>query len=190
MNMKKIISVLMVAVALMMAAPAQAQLIKFGVKGGMDFTELDLNVKSVSEATESSTGFFVGPMAEVTLPIIGLGVDGAVMFAPRGKDEVKQQGLEVPVNLKYTIGAGSVFGFYLAAGPDFFFNFKDVDLEGIEAKKAQVAINLGAGFKLLRKLQIGVTYQIPMGDSFEWKDAGSLVTAKNKTWQASLAYIF
>ena len=33
--MKKIVSVLMVAVALMMAAPAQAQLVKFGVKGGM-----------------------------------------------------------------------------------------------------------------------------------------------------------
>ena len=42
--MKKVLSVLMVAVALMMAAPAQAQLIKFGVKGGMDFTELDTNV--------------------------------------------------------------------------------------------------------------------------------------------------
>ena len=35
------------AVALMMAAPAQAQLIKFGVKGGMNFSELDLNVKSI-----------------------------------------------------------------------------------------------------------------------------------------------
>jgi hypothetical protein len=65
-----------------------------------------------------------------------------------------------------------------------------IDVAGWEAKKTQVALNLGAGFKLLRKLQIGVTYQIPMGDSFELKDAGSLVTAKNKTWQASLAYIF
>ena len=44
--MKKIVSVLMVAVALMMAAPAQAQLIKFGLKGGMDFTKLDLDAKS------------------------------------------------------------------------------------------------------------------------------------------------
>ena len=43
--MKKVLSILMVAVALMMAAPAQAQLIKFGVKGGMDFTELDFSVK-------------------------------------------------------------------------------------------------------------------------------------------------
>ena len=188
--MKKIVSVLMVAVALMMAAPAQAQLIKFGVKGGMDFTELDLDVKSFGEAAESSTGFFIGPMAEVTLPIIGLGVDGAVMYAQRGKDELKQQGIEVPLNLKYTIGLGSVAGIYIAAGPDFFFNFKDVDVKEMDAKKTQVAVNVGAGLKLLKKLQVGITYQIPMGDSFEWKDAGSVITAKNKTWQASLAYIF
>ena len=193
--MKKIVSVLMMAVALMMAAPAQAQLIKFGVKGGMNFSELDLNKKEVKAVTESSTGFFIGPMAEITLPIIGLGVDGAVMFSQRNAEfegeKVKQQGLEIPVNLKYTIGLGSMFGIYLSAGPDFFFNFKDIDLKDIEeTKKTQVAVNIGAGLKLLRKLQVGVNYQIPMGDSFELKDAAGVITAKNKTWQASIAYIF
>lgn len=185
--MKKVISVLMVAVALMMAVPAQAQLFKLGLKGGMDLTKLS---KNMNKATENSTGFFIGPMAEVTLPLVGMGVDGAVMFAQKGKDEVKQQGIEVPLNLKYTIGLGSMFGFYVAAGPDFFFNLKDINVEGLEAKKTQVAVNVGAGLKLLRKLQAGITYQIPMGDSFEWKDAGAVVSAKNKTWQVSLAYIF
>ena len=184
--MKKIVSVLMVVVALMVATPAQAQLIKFGLKGGVDMTKLDMDgLKS-----DNTTGFFIGPMAEVTLPIVGLGIDGAAMFAQRGKGDFKQQGLEIPLNLKYTIGAGSMLGLYLAAGPDFFFNLKDAGAEGIEAKKTQVAVNLGAGLKLLRKLQVGVTYQIPMGDSFEWKDAGNVITAKNKTWQVSLAYIF
>lgn len=182
MNMKKVFSVLMVAVALMMAAPAQAQLIKFGVKGGLNMTKLDAEgLKS-----DNSTGFFIGPMAEITLPIVGLGVDGAVMFSQRGKDEFKQQGLEIPVNLKFSFGLGSMLGAYLAAGPDFFYNFKDLKVEGGEAKKAQVALNLGAGVKLLRKLQVGVNYQIPMGNSFELGN----VDVKNKTWQASLAYMF
>ena len=88
--MKKVLSILMVAVALMMAAPAQAQLIKFGVKGGMNFSKLDTDVKSWYDAKESSTGFFFGPMAEVTLPILGLGVDGALMYSQRGSGEVKQ----------------------------------------------------------------------------------------------------
>ena len=187
--MKKIISVLMVAVALMMVAPAQAQLIKCGVKGGMNFSELDLNVRTFDGVKENSTGFFIGPMAEVTLPIVGLGVDGAVLFSQRGSDELKEQGLEIPVNLKYTIGLGSIAGIYFAAGPDFFFNFKDIDIEGMKAKKTQVALNLGAGLKLLKKLQVGVTYQIPMGDNFELKNLGEGI-GKTKTWQVSAAYIF
>ena len=182
MNMKKVFSVLMVAVALMMAAPAQAQLIKFGVKGGLNMTKLDAEgLKS-----DNSTGFFIGPMAEITLPIVGLGVDGAVMFSQRGKDEFKQQGLEIPVNLKFSFGLGSMLGAYVAAGPDFFYNFKDLKVKGGEAKKAQVALNLGAGVKLLRKLQVGLNYQIPMGNSFEIEN----VDIKNKTWQVSLAYMF
>ena len=201
--MKKVLSVLMVAVALMMAAPAQAQLIKFGVKGGMNFSKLDTDVKSWYDAKERSTGFFIGPMAEVTLPILGLGVDGALMYSQRGSGEVKQQGIEVPVNLKWSFGLGSMLGAYLAAGPDFFFNFKDMDdYEDLIKEKSQVSINLGAGLKLLRKLQIGLTYQIPMNKSYdkyqyisvapEYSSKGVVedISVKNKTWQVSLAYIF
>ena len=202
--MKKIFSVLMVAVALLMAAPAQAQLIKFGVKGGLNMSKIDWE-GGVDGNKDNTTGFFIGPMAEFTLPVIGLGVDGALMYSQRGKGEYKEQGVEIPVNLKYTIGLGSVAGIYIAAGPDFFFNFKDkkdaeisdVIIHGKPAtkdymspKKAQVAVNLGVGVKLLKKLQVGVTYQIPMGDSFEWKDAAEAFSAKTKTWQVSAAYIF
>lgn len=195
--MKKIFSVLMVAVALMMAAPAQAQLIKFGVKGGLNMSKIDWG-------KENSTGFFIGPMAEITLPIIGLGIDGALMYSQKtnlsyeyagndvGSVDLKEQGIEIPINLKYSFGLGSLLGVYLAAGPDFFYNFKDIDATAFKAKKSQVAINLGAGVKLLKKLQVGITYQIPMGDSFEWKDVVSKVAngTKTKTWQVSAAYIF
>ena len=195
--MKKIFSVLMVAVALMMAAPAQAQLIKFGVKGGLNMSKIDWG-------KENSTGFFIGPMAEITLPIIGLGIDGALMYSQKtnlsyeyaGNDvssvDLKEQGIEIPINLKYSFGLGSLLGVYLAAGPDFFYNFKDIDATAFKAKKSQVAINLGAGVKLLKKLQVGITYQIPMGDSFEWKDAVAKVAngTKTKSWQVSAAYIF
>ena len=195
--MKKIFSVLMEAVALMMAAPAQAQLIKFGVKGGLNMSKIDWG-------KENSTGFFIGPMAEITLPIIGLGIDGALMYSQKtnlsyeyaGNDvssvDLKEQGIEIPINLKYSFGLGSLLGVYLAAGPDFFYNFKDIDATAFKAKKSQVAINLGAGVKLLKKLQVGITYQIPMGDSFEWKDAVAKVAngTKTKTWQVSAAYIF
>lgn len=155
--MKKIFSAFVIAVCCMfMAMPAQAQLLKWGVKGGVNMTKIDWD-GGYKGNKDNSTGFFIGPMAEFTIPIVGLGVDGALLFSQRGKDEVKQTGLEVPVNLKYTIGLGSLLGIYIAAGPDFFFDFKKKDY--VDRKKAQVALNLGAGVKLLKHLQVGVTYQ-------------------------------
>ena len=187
--MKKVLSILMVAVALMMAAPVQAQLIKFGVKGGLNLTEIDMK-GSANWWEENTTGFFIGPMMEVTLPILGLGVDGAVMYSQRGNNATKQQGIEVPVNLKWSFGLGSMLGAYLAAGPDFYFNFKDFGdfVNGgstPQKKSTQVAINVGAGVKLLRKLQIGANYQIPVSNAYEWDQ-----DIKMKGWQISLAYIF
>ena len=185
--MKKIFGALLIAVCIGMAMPAQAQ-IHFGVKGGLNLSKASFSNVKENFKKDNFTGFFIGPMAEFTIPIVGLGVDGALLFSQRGKDEVKQTGLEVPVNLKYTIGLGSLLGIYIAAGPDFFFDFKKKDY--VDRKKAQVALNLGAGVKLLKHLQVGVTYQLPMGDSFTWEEAGKAFGAKNKTWQVSAAYLF
>lgn len=189
--MKKIFSVFLIAIGCFaMAMPAQAQLIKFGVKGGLNLTKLKLEGMK-----DNSTGFFVGPMAEVTIPIVGLGVDGALLYSQKGENDNKQAGLDIPINLKYTIGLGSLLGIYVAAGPDFYFNFKGdkkyVD-EAVELKNknAQVGINLGAGVKLIKHLQVGVNYNIPFGDSYTLKNAGKAIGAKNKTWQISAAYIF
>lgn len=203
--MKKIICAFMVAIcALAMAMPAQAQLLKWGFKGGVNMSKLNLD-RALS--SDNNTGFFIGPMAELTIPVVGLGLDAALMYSQRGDDyttmdegqnayEVKgkQQGLEIPVHLKYTIGLGSMLGIYVAAGPDFFFNFKDIKISGldVDTKRTQVAMNIGAGLKLIRHLQLGFVYQIPLGDSFSLKEAGQAMFdgGRTKTWQVSLAYLF
>jgi hypothetical protein len=190
--MKKVLSVLFVAICCVaMAMPAQAQ-VKFGIKGGINLTNFELKETPLGNIKENSTGFFIGPMIEATVPIIGIGVDGAVMFSQRGKNEYKQQGLEIPINLKYTFGLGDMAGIYLAVGPDFFFNFKDIDLKNLDGtkKSANVGLNLGAGVKLVNHLQIGVNYQIGLGDSFNIKNAGKSLKNKTNVWQVSLAYMF
>lgn len=114
--MKKFFSVFMIAVCCMaLAMPAQAQLIKFGVKGGVNLSKLKFEGMK-----DNSTGFFFGPMAEITIPVIGLGVDGALLYSQKGDKmeglDMKQSGLDIPVNLKYSIGLGSMLGIYVAAG--------------------------------------------------------------------------
>lgn len=118
-NYEEDFSAFIIAVGCMfMAMPAQAQLIKWGVKGGVNLTKIDWD-GGYKGNKDNSAGFFIGPMAEITIPIVGLGVDGALLFSQRGKGDVKQIGAEVPINLKYTIGLGSLLGVYFAAGPDF-----------------------------------------------------------------------
>lgn len=191
--MRRIINVLLVAVCLGMAMPAQAQLIKFGVKGGVNLSKADISAGVGNFKTDNFTGFFIGPMAEVTIPVVGIGVDGALLFAQRGvkvnDQSIRQNGLDIPINLKYTIGLGSMLGVYVAAGPDFFFNFSDDGSIGgnkLSKKNAQVGINVGAGVKLLKHLQIGANYNIPTGKTAE----GESVSYKTKMWQVSAAYIF
>lgn len=191
----------MVAMAFAVVTPAQAQ-IKFGVKGGLNLAKADFNKSDLK--ADNFTGFFIGPMVDFTLPIIGLGIDGALLYSQQGvsftkgavDETIKQNGLDVPINLKYSIGLGSLASVYLAAGPGFFFNFsgdnKVENLGDFKMKNSQVSINLGAGLKLLNHLQIGVNYKMPLGDSAEIDSLGDLVTSEYKTkiWQVSLAYMF
>lgn len=189
--MKKVVTVLFIAVCACVALPAQAQFFQMGIKGGA-------NVSKISFNKEDRGGFFIGPMAEVTIPILGLGIDAALLYNQKGSksDEfnLKQSGLDIPVNLKWTFGLGSMFGIYVAAGPDFFFNFKD-DTYNVTKRKSMVGMNFGAGLKLIKHLQVGVNYNIPLGNSgeVEWRDVGDALKYRDykiKTWQMSLAYMF
>ena len=105
--MKKIFGALMIAVCFGMVMPVQAQ-IHFGVKGGLNLSKASLSNVGDNFKKDNFTGFFIGPMAEFTIPIVGLGVDASLLFAQRGikvSDEdgditVKQNGIEIHVNLK------------------------------------------------------------------------------------------
>ncbi|KAA6335287.1 hypothetical protein EZS27_016464 [termite gut metagenome] len=209
--MKKIISVLVIAVSLSMAMPVQAQ-IKFGVKGGVNLVgapSTDMNETDV----KSSTGFFVGPMIDFSIPIIGIGFDASLLYSQKGnkfnEETVLQQGVEIPVNLKYSLGFGSLASVFVAAGPSAFINFnsggqsivpKTASLESlnVDYKAFELSINAGVGVKLLGHLQVGLNYNIPVTDSAQLInkaiEASGLPTPqssiKAKTWQVSLAYLF
>lgn len=213
--MKKWITLFTVTVCLAMAMPAKAQ-IKFGVKGGLNLASASLSdAWDAKGNADSYTGFFIGPMVDITIPIIGLGVDGALMYSQKGAkisfdDDLgsttfKQQGIEIPVNLKYSIGLGSLASLYFAAGPSFFFNMNsDDDLTfdsvkgSLDYDKSEVSLNLGAGVKLLKHLQLGVNYNMGLTDSAKAKidspssawDAINGESYKSKMWQVSVAYLF
>ena len=77
--MKKIFGALMIAVCIGMAMPAQAQL-HFGVKGGLNLSKASFSDVKTNFKKDNFTGFFIGPMAEFNIPVVGLGVDASLLF--------------------------------------------------------------------------------------------------------------
>lgn len=191
--MKKIVSTLLVMLCLLCAVPSQAQ-VKFGFKGGLDISKLDTKV------SDNRTGFFVGPMIDVTLPIIGLGFDVAALYSQSGMDvnnenSEKLKSVEIPVNLKWTLGLGSTLGFFIAAGPQFGFSLNDGWKQLMEeSNKSFVSVNIGVGLKLIRHLQVGVNYNIgasKLGDmDLDASDVDLRTGVRKNSWQVSLAYMF
>ncbi|MBO5025565.1 MAG: porin family protein [Bacteroidaceae bacterium] len=202
--MKKLFGIIMVAVAMFMATPANAQF-KFGVKAGLNVSKVSFDKDIAKNAIDSRTGFFVGPMAEFTVPIIGLGADVAVLYDNKGVevDGVSEtlQYIDIPINVKYSIGLGSIVGVYVATGPQFSYNIGGKKIfENLEnsysLKSSEFSWNVGAGVKLLGHLQVGYNYNIGIGKTGEIDNAvdaaGKILKndVKNNTHQISVAYLF
>ena len=194
--MKKLLSTLMVIACLALAIPAQAQ-IKFGVKAGLNVSKLHLSENIVSK--DNRAGFFVGPTAEFTLPLLGLGIDGSVLYNQFGVNSEEgtstKKSIEIPINLKWTVGFSSLVGAYVAVGPQFGFNVGDRWFDEVcEFKKNTTSFNVGAGLKLLGHLQVGANYNFALKDNgkIHSGDIEDLTTIgfKQNTWQVSVAYLF
>lgn len=85
--MKKIFGFLVLVLSLVSFSSANAQ-IKFGLKGGLNVTNMTFS-KDVFDAS-NKTGFFIGPMVKVSLPL-GFSIDAAALYDQR----------EANVNYKY-----------------------------------------------------------------------------------------
>ncbi|MBR0259019.1 MAG: outer membrane beta-barrel protein, partial [Prevotella sp.] len=81
--MKKVLTLIVMAVA--MAMPSQAQT-QFGLKGGLNLTKMTVNNSNVEDMFKNKAGFFIGPTVKFTLPIVGLGIDAAALYDQREAD--------------------------------------------------------------------------------------------------------
>lgn len=164
------------SLALLSFIPASAQF-SWGLRGGLNLVNNDITAVSKESASskDSYTGFFFGPMAEVQVPIIGIGVDVAALYSQKGVElpdtsTMKNQSLSIPLSLKYSLGLGNFAAVYFAAGPQLDFRIGDLNTsfnDGNEVKdfaleKSSWSINIGAGVKLISHIQAGINYNIPV----------------------------
>jgi hypothetical protein len=164
-------------------------------------------VDNAGEAVKSRTGFFVGPTVKFTLPIVGLGIDASALYDQRegkaGDETYKVQSLQIPINVRYGFGLGSLAEVFAFAGPQFGFKLggdSDTSIAGTKVsewtlKSSNLSANIGIGATIAGHLQAKVNYNIALGKTGEYKaNVGGVMkeisSAKFNAWQVSLAWFF
>lgn len=213
--MRKFFTAAIVAASMLFAASSAQAQVKFGLKGGLNVTNMSLN-SEVFDA-DNQTGFFIGPTVKFTLPIVGFGIDASALYDQRDakvkveddgssvESKIKNQSINIPINLRYGVGLGSTASLFLFAGPQFGFNVGDKnqslfkDMGEWRLKSSTFSVNVGLGAMLLSHLQISANYNIACGKTGETTVsdvAGETVQQMFKkrgranAWQIGLAYYF
>lgn len=199
--MKKFFTTIVLMAAMLVAIPAKAGL-NFGIKGGYNVTNFSFSSDVLD--TSNKSGFFIGPSLKIGLPVLPIGFEVAALYDQRDAKydgtTISQKSINIPVNVRYELGLGDMAGIYLAAGPQFGFNigdktfsFKDV-ANDYKLKDSNLSLNLGAGVRLIKHVEIGFNYNIALGKTgeFEIVDGVNDVVGKGKAhaWQISAAYYF
>lgn len=206
--MKKLFFTLIAALMIGGATTASAQ-INFGVVGGLNVSKLSYD-RSTLFGSENRAGWFIGPKMWVKVPLVGLGVNAAVEYNQRRLyGEVKStdgniskadyyKSIEIPINVRYSIGLASLASIYAETGPQFGFTVGDkTPSEIVKFKSSNVTWNVGLGVRLVSHLEIGAAYNIALSNfgnihipviSDAVKNAKS--DFKSNSWQISAAYIF
>lgn len=210
--MKKYFTMALIAAAWLFAGNASAQ-VQFGLKGGLNVTSMSFS-EEVLDASNRA-GFFIGPTVKFTLPIVGLSMDASALYDQRsakvegvesGDQTLKEQAINIPINVRYGIGLSSLANLYFFAGPQFGFNVGNKDFQWnstssyqntFQLKKSNFSVNLGAGVTLLRHLQISANYNIACGKTGEatvWNAIEAaekqIVKGRANAWQVAVAYYF
>lgn len=213
--MRKFFTAAIVAASMLFAASSAQAQVKFGLKGGLNVTNMSLN-SEVFDA-DNQTGFFIGPTVKFTLPIVGLGIDASALYDQRDakvkveddgssvESKIKNQSINIPINLRYGVGLGSTASLFLFAGPQFGFNVGDKnqslykDVAQWRLKSSTFSVNVGLGAMLLSHLQISANYNIACGKTGETTVSEAFGTTAQEVfskrgranaWQIGLAYYF
>lgn len=182
--------------------------LRFGVRG-----EVGLNKPSFSEdviKVENLNSFRIGPTAEFGIPLVGLAVEGSLLYenskmnvndGESSEQKITNHYLDIPINLKYKMGFILPIKAYLAAGPYGRFHLAGDDVkigdvsEAVKAKSFEAGINLGVGAEILSRLAVGVNYGFILTDNYgtnkpEWKDALNAFNGKKGTWSLTASVYF
>lgn len=162
--------------------------IDLGVTGGYNLTQMKLDKATWSNTLQgkNGSGWYIGPKVNIGL-VLGLSVEAAALYNQREyriEDAAgaalteKSKSIDLPVMAKFTLPMPG-FGIYVKAGPQFSFPVGDNKLtlpsvfgnntsltlpktDIFEKEKMSTTLTLGAGVRLMKKLELGVAYNMAL----------------------------
>lgn len=183
--MKKQVAILL----LVMWMPITGLAIGFdwGLKGGINLTQLKLTQMTDNFEAGNRAGFFCGPCIELRL-VAGFGfnaaaeynmakytLNGVIIGGQEYDSKRTDHSLELPVNVRYSFKTGRRTKLFLETGPQFGFYFADSDWrKAVGIDKRQIfrndnmatTWNVGAGVRF-KHLEVGVSYNCTLGEKFK-----------------------
>lgn len=143
--MKKLILSAVAVFAFGFASAQQSEEMKFGVKGGLNFSNFTGDVES-----DGKTGVYVGGLVDI--PVSGaFHVQPELLFSSEGADDASLSFIRIPIMGKYYL----IEEFSLQAGPNIGFKVGGDD----NADSITKSLDFGLGF--------GAAYELPVGVFFD-----------------------
>lgn len=201
---------------------AKAQKFSYGIVAGYDLTKVKYSGDMKNNfSSDNKSGWYVGPKF-VLSTAIGLGVDASLQYSQR-KLNITQEGyydgneilnnvsqsqtyrtIEIPINLRYSIGLGSSASVFAYTGPQFGFALQNMKFDKLgnnfSRENLNTTWNIGAGVRLLKHLEASVGYNFAIGKAgkailhgvgiYEGESQDLELKYKTNTFQVQLAYMF
>ena len=203
---------------------AKAQKFSYGIVAGYDLTKVKYSGDMKNNfSSDNKSGWYVGPKF-VFSTVMGLGVDASLQYSQR-KLNITQDGyydnengvifgnvsqsqtyrtIEIPINLRYSIGLGSSASVFAYTGPQFGSALQNMKFDKLgnnfSRENLNTTWNIGAGVRLLKHLEASVGYNFAIGKAGkailhsvgvnEGESQDLELKYKTNTFQVQLAYMF
>ena len=197
-----------IALTLLLATVSASAGIKFGIRGGVNVT----NVSIADISGISKTGFYLGPTLKLGLPL-GFDIDASLLYnqleadpdiyvtqadyptlhqsdyptADKGPN-IKRKAISIPLNLRKGFGFGDNASIFLFAGPQISWNIGDKSITeyNYKWKSADISVNAGVGVMLLKRIEVKANYTFPCSSAGK-SEGGEPYDWKLKGWQIGMA---
>lgn len=205
--MRKIFSIVIVAIATVFAMQASAEF-RWGAFAGGDISNLRFKQDLIQ--VDKRYGYSAGVLGEMMFPGIGFGMDFGLHYEQRGAklhlgeklmwssqgygtENLAMHYAVLPIHLRFKYTRMNGFEDYLApfayVGPSFGFLLGHSELDCMKFPFGEVGIDFGFGAEIMRHWQLSASYTL--GFTYALKDKTLTdYSARNSSWNFRLTYIF